>query len=153
MAALATVVAIGLVSFLMFFFASQLEEEHGILKFLTIMFALALLIVMPAVVTNNEECSYLLTNESSYYVYGDNYSSYHWDYTSPSPSVNDISLFHDYTTYYYEEYCVTDESNTTNTFFKLVMWFYRLFITYIILFLGYNALMALKDSYKERGRK
>ena len=153
MEALAVVVAIGLVCALMFYFAGQLEQEHSILKFLTIMFALALLLVVPAVVTNNEECDYFLANTSAYFVYGNNYTGYHWDYTVGNPSINDINLFHEERSYEYEELCVSDDSNTTTTFFKLVMWFYRLFILYILIFLGYNSLMALKDSFTIRGRK
>jgi len=38
-------------------------------------------------------------NSSFYYVYGDNYSGYHWDYASPAPSCNPndldcVKLFH-----------------------------------------------------------
>jgi len=153
MDALALVVGVGLVSFLMFFFAGQLEEQHGILKFLTIMFALALLLIVPSAVVNNEDCGFYLNYTADIYRYGNNYSGYHWDYASPSPSVNDISLFHKNTTYTYTELCTTDDSSTTTTFFKIVMWFYRLFIAYIILYLGYNSLMALKDSFKSKGRK
>jgi len=123
---LALVVGIGLVSFLMFYFAGQLEKEHGVLKFLTIMFALTLLLIVPSSVVNEKQCDYYLFNST---------------------------LTDNTTAYEYEQLCVTSDSSTQTTFFKIVMWFYRLFMLYIILYLGYNALMALKDSYKRRGRK
>lgn len=153
---LALVVGIGLVSFLMFYFAGQLEKEHGVLKFLTIMFALTLLIIVPSAVVNEEQCDYYLIQMNSTYQYGNNFTGYHWDYdtgTTPDGPQTDAYLFHKWDDYYYEELCVTSDNSTNTTFFKIVMWFYRLFMLYIILYLGYNALMALKDSYKARGRK
>ena len=42
--------------------------------------------------------------EKEVFVYGDNYSGYHWDYDFPNPSVDDVNLFHSNktTTYLYE---------------------------------------------------
>ena len=42
-------------------------------------------------------------NSSLYYVYGDNYTSYHWDYMNPPPScppnnLDCVKLFHEKTT-------------------------------------------------------
>ena len=46
----------------------------------------------------------ILNETNIYYKYGDNYSGYHWDYASPSPSVNDVNLFHTYEHYEYDTY-------------------------------------------------
>lgn len=46
----------------------------------------------PGVQYPDGENTTLSFNET--YVYGDNYTGYHWDYVSPSPSVNDVNLFH-----------------------------------------------------------
>ena len=36
-----------------------------------------------------------LCNYEEYYVYGDNYSSYHWDYmNNPKEAFDDVNLFH-----------------------------------------------------------
>ncbi|MCP4648875.1 MAG: hypothetical protein GY853_02170 [PVC group bacterium] len=58
-------------------------------------FMLGVMLFAPTFFGNVEDCEYLGNYTNSYYVYGDNYSSYHWDYVNaPSPSEDGVRLFH-----------------------------------------------------------
>lgn len=124
---LATIIGLGLTSFLLFFFSSQLEEKHGFLKLLTIFIVLALLILIPNAVIDGQ--------------------------TSCEPVVNSTTINANTTTYTYTDHCITIDNNTNATFFKGVILFYVLFILYVILYLGYEALMLLQNSFQNKGRK
>lgn len=127
MDALATIIGIGLASFLLFFFSSQLEDKHGLLKLLSLFFVLAFLILIPKTLIDNQEACEAVVNT-----------------TTVNGSV---------TTYTYSDYCVTDNNTTDTTFYKAVLWFYRLFMAYVIIYLGWEALQALMNSYKNKGRR
>ena len=127
MDALATIVGLGLASFLLFFFSSQLEEKHGLLKLLALFFVLALVILIPKALIDNQ--------------------------TKCFSEVNTTTTVGNTTTYTYFDYCVTDTNSTDTTFYKSILWFYRLFMAYVILYLGWEALQALMNSFKNRGRR
>lgn len=55
---------------------------------------------------SSEICKYELSNISTYYTYGKNYTSYHWDYESPTtPPYTEVNLFHNYDMYNYDLIC------------------------------------------------
>lgn len=57
------------------------------------------------------------TGEEEVYVYGDNYTSYHWDYDYSNPNPNaDVNLFHKNTTYIYSAYEDSSGFFTTHRF-------------------------------------
>jgi len=127
MDALATIIGLGLASFMLFFFSSQLEEKHGLLKLLSLFFVLALVILIPKTLIDNQ--------------------------TICSAEVNTTTVVGNTTTYTYTDYCVTDANATDTTFYTAVLWFYRLFMAYVFIYLGWESLQALMNSYKKRGRK
>lgn len=127
MDALATIIGLGLASFLLFFFSSQLEEKHGLLKLLSLFFVLSLLILIPKALIDNQTTCY--------------------------SEINTSTTVGNTTTYTYLDYCVTDTNNTDTTFYTAILWFYRLFMAYVILYLGWEALQALMNSYKNKGRR
>jgi len=127
MDALATIVGLGLASFLLFFFSSQLEEKHGLLKLLSLFFVLSLVILIPKALIDNQETCY--------------------------SEINTSTTVGNTTTYTYLDYCVTDSNNTDATFYTAILWFYRLFMAYVILYLGWEALQALMNSFRNRGRR
>ena len=49
----------------------------------------------------------------------------------------------------YDNVCITNSSEITTTFFKIVMWFLRLFLIY--LFIYYNWVMWLKNKMLDLG--
>jgi len=89
--------------------------------------------------TNQAPCQELLVNESSYYVYGDNYSGYHWDYEEPNPSATDINLFHTETSYIYEDSCA---DRTTPSSIEMLFVAYT-YVLYMVLLVSVLALMFL----------
>ena len=125
--ALAVVLGVGIASFVMFYLVSHLQEEHFLLKLLTIFFVLAMALLIPkALMDSNTICE---------------------------PVVNSTNVTGNLTTYTYMDYCYSSESEAGFTFLKGMMWFYRLFIAYVILFLGYQALLKLKESAEAKGRR
>lgn len=52
-------------------------------------------------------CENLINQTRETYIYGDNYTGYHWDYTGtePLPAQSDTNLFHKNTTYTYFNSC------------------------------------------------
>lgn len=155
--ALAIVIGVGLASFLLFYFSTMLEKEHFLLKLLCMIFGVGLLLLIPNSLINSQTvCEPVINTTTELYQYGNNFTGYHWDYdagTAPDGPQTDAYLFHKNTTNYYSTYCYTITNGTNNTFLKSILWFFRLFITYIILYLGYQSLMILKDSFQKGGRR
>jgi len=90
-----------IIAIIFLIFGYLLKGEADIFLYLgyAFMFLLSTLLI-PGVPGSLE----VLNETEIWYQYGDNYSGYHWDYSSPSPSVNDVNLFHTHETYDYEEY-------------------------------------------------
>ena len=70
-----------------------LGEQYFTFVGLFFFFSLGILLLSNGVTIKTGEtvtpCDY-----EEYYVYGDNYTDYHWDYETPNPAVNDVNLFH-----------------------------------------------------------
>lgn len=62
-----------------------------------------------------EICSLELINKYELYIYGNNYTDYHWDYDYPGPQTTDTNLFHQNTTYVYDEICYNSTVNNLCT--------------------------------------
>ena len=75
-----------------------------------------------------ETCEVKLIDQQELFVYGDNYTGYHWDYVSPLPSVKEVNLFHKNTTYNYQEICFNTNNHfpMTNIFLTLTYLIYSL---------------------------
>lgn len=117
------VVGAGIVSFLMLYFGFNLEgEKHYLLRLITVFFALGLLLVIPS----------LLVESTS---------------NVCDSVVHNSTLVGDTITYEYTSYCYEVTLGSPSTFLKATLWFYRVFILYIILYLGYNALLSMKSNY------
>ena len=155
---LSLVVGVGIVVACLLFLAFKLDKEHEFLKSMLIIFSFALLIIIPA--STNATCENLLVNESSYNVYGNNFTyangspNYHWDYdgsTIPTKTVDsEVYLFHIEKSYVYEEVC----SNNGIAFVKAYKWVYVVFIAYLIvyLFIKSSFFLAMTNN-KRRVRK
>lgn len=128
MDATSTIIGVGVAAFLLFFFAFQIDEEkHFLLRLLVIFFALGLLIIIPKVLIDAQHiCEVVVANST------------------------DVSM--DVRSYEYTSYCFDRTESTPQIFLKTIMWFYRLFMAYVIFFIGYMALMKLKENFKMKGR-
>jgi len=146
------IVAIGIFCFLLIILAKSVDnpKQHGLFKVLVFFFIVACFILLAkASLDSGETCVSVLNytnvsehNITSYYKYGDNYTGYHWDYSTPSPSVSDVNLFHSYevyngvnTDYVYGVHCYSTTNNTTHEiFYKLVLGFVGVFFVYVLIF-------------------
>jgi len=96
---------------------------------------------------SSEVCTQQIIDTEEVYKYGDNYSGYHWDYDSPSPSVNDIGLFHRYTYNNYTtvcDYAINEVSEFTYAVYSDTVWYGLFFILvgisgeFSVWYLGYK---------------
>lgn len=116
----------GIVSFVLLYFSQTFDgKKHPALKLLVLIFALAMIILIPKMTIDDQYvCETVVDNSTEIST-----TKTHYDYTS---------------------YCFYRTENTPQTFYKTVLWTYRLFAAYIIVYLMYLALIAMRDSIKGR---
>ena len=82
------------------------------LKFLLSLLAIAtvyLALMLTPLVIDASECEWHINETKDYYVYGNNYSAYHWDYINPPPTAfKDTELFHTVSKDNYVYQCVNE---------------------------------------------
>jgi len=127
------VIGLGITAFLLFYFSGLINNDkdkdsegigHGLLRLLSIFFALSLLLLVPkAAMDSQTTCESVIANETA--------------------SGN-------LTTYEYDTRCYDREEGTSTIFLKIILWFQRLFIAYIVIYLMYLSIMALKNSITGR---
>lgn len=128
MDSLAFIFGIGVVSFIFLYFSQSFDEKkHPALKLLMLMFALALVILVPKVTIDDQHICETVVDNS----------------TEVSSTI---------TSYEYTYFCYYRTESTPDTFYRIVLWTYRLFIAYIITYLAYLAVTSLRDSIKGRRR-
>lgn len=100
--------------------AFKLEDKHTVIKVLALFFAVyCVLLIGKNAVTNSQICSI---------------------------EINSTNTTGNITTYEYGRYCFQDDNyNTSNTFYKLTLWFFRLLIVYLIGFFIYLAATYLQE--------
>lgn len=156
MSSIVLMAGIGIFSFLLLymFYILKDNKQQELFKFFLLLTALGVLILIPkAAIDDQTTCEIVLNDTQEIYRYGDNYSSYHWDYTSPLPSVSDVNLFHRNTTYNYDTYCYTKAGNTPTIFNRAVAVFYWISMTYIFIFISWMVLKYLFESFGMRMSK
>lgn len=118
-------------------------KEQQIIKIISFVFGILMLLLLAGhIMTGQQECEIVLTGFEDDYVYGNNFTDYHWDYSDPNPYVfdTDAFIFHVERNNTYERLCFdTGSSIPIKTFqyfdrfvyiFRIVMW---IMIGYIIL--------------------
>ena len=110
--ALELIIGIGICAFLVVYFAFAWDrKEHYLLQLLASFFFIFLLILIPKVAIDSKDtCEIVIANETTI--------------------GNTTSYEHDY-------FCETNARTTTTTFYKVVMWFMRLFLAYLFLYFNY----------------
>lgn len=125
MDAVSTILGVGVFSALIFFFSFQIEKEkHYLLRLFLVFVAMAVLILIPKSLIDEQ-------------------------YTCESVVANSTDVNATVTTYEYESFCYTRTEETPTTFYNIVLWFYRIFIGYVIVYLFIMALQWLYESYKK----
>jgi hypothetical protein len=155
---LAITLGISLTAFLILYFTFLWDpKEHIFLRILGSFFFVVILLLVPKVSLDySKACDFVVNETNEIFVYGNNYSGYHWDYESPSPSVNDVNLFHKQTINTYDYVCDDTENGTSIIFYKAYWWFLRVFFAYI--FVYYIYIVFVKNNEKlmkvfKRGKK
>lgn len=127
---LVLVIGTGIVSFFLLIFSHTLDESHYLLKLLSLFFALGILIMIPKAALDSRQLCESVINTTM---------------TNTSTNV---------TAYTYTTYChTTSLEDSSTSFYKSVVWFYRIFMAYVIVALGYYAIMALADATKLKSRR
>lgn len=87
------------------------NRKNPLVAILFLLLAMGLFFTLSKASFNIEkiDCSTELETETAFYVYGDNYTGYHWDYEIPGPSTNDVNLFHENRSYYYTTVCTDSQ--------------------------------------------
>lgn len=151
---LATVVGIAFMASFFLVFALQLDiKEHNVLRNLLIIFSFSSLLLIPNAIINQQVCEPLLNDSYEIYMYGNNFTGYHWDYntgTAPDGPQVGAYLFHKNVTNTYEEHCYNPMTSAKG-FLKAANLAYLVFIAYIIVYLGYKSLLWLYESVRRRG--
>jgi hypothetical protein len=104
------VIGISLMSFLFLYFCFQINEEHFLLKLLSIFFFLLTIILIPRAAIQ-DVCFNELTNQTVI----DNTTFFEYDYNCYSPNPSNINV----------------------SFTRIPIWFFRLFVTYFAIYLFY----------------
>lgn len=152
--AIGVLVGIGITAFLLLYLMFKLKtdvdaggQNHFILQLLLLFFIIGTIALLgKATMDESSNCEWLTNQTSELYVYGNNFTGYHWDYdtgTAPDGPQVDAYLFHKNITYDYGYYCSDSINNTGLNFYKTIMWLVRLLFTYIFLYLTYEILKYL----------
>lgn len=149
------IVAAGIIAVLFVYVAKSLDKEFLVLQLFFFAIALLLCVVITkGVYDSKETCIDVLNNTQEVYVYGKNYTGYHWDYESPtSPPYTEVNLFHKNTTYTYSTYCYDNTTSTTSrTVYKLVSWVVYIFNAFMLIYFVYWIILQFSDKVL-KGRK
>lgn len=118
-----TIVAIGIVSFLFLYFSTIIEKDHVFLKLTTIFFFIGcLLLIGKATIDEKNYCDVVVSNST---INAQNITSYKYTY-----------------------FCQDNNFNTSGFFYNGIVWYIRLFFTYLILYFIY--LTFKKGGYLEK---
>lgn len=137
---LSLTIGLGILALSFFILAFQLDQKHVIIKVISLIFGVLMLLVLANhLLVTQDDCQMLLNRVEEVYIYGDNYTGYHYDYyvDYPNPSVTDMNLFHRNITYNYTEVCLTYGGSSGLSAFKVITYFIRIFQAYIFLFILY----------------
>lgn len=123
------------VAFLILYFIRDLQTEHIALRLFGIFMFLAL-ITIAGKAAIDPNCHLVLNNTQEIFIYGNNYTGYHWEYddSPPPPGINETNLFHRNTTYYYHTACEERPNNTDVIFYKTLLIFDYIVIAYIFIY-------------------
>ena len=113
------IIALGIVAFLILFFVFQWDRrEHFLLQLIGSFFFIYLILLIPKVMIDNQDtCEIVMANET---------------------------LTGNITTYEYQNFCITNTENTPTLFYKIILWFIRLFISYLVLYFNYTLWLKSK---------
>ena len=121
-----TIIGVAVTCFILWLVGTNLkDDEHGILKFFIILTIFAILLLMPKILLDAQTvCESVVANST----------------------VSGLT-----TSYEYTSFCFKQETSTTGTFMRIILWTYYVIIGYVMLYLFIQALKALGLMAKMRG--
>ena len=120
------------------------DKKQFVLRLFLLFFAVYFLLLIPKVaIDNHQNCEWLKTEEYVVYQYGNNFTSYHWefDYEEAPHFPLEAYLFHTNTTYSHEYVCEELSTQTANIFYKFVLRFQVLLYIYMFVYLVMEVLI------------
>lgn len=123
--ALPLIIALASASFILLYFAFQLNNEHTFLKLLNIGFALIFLVLIAKTTIDYEDNCDLLLNETALIS------------EIVENTTTNISTISTNTSYTYDYVCEDTTNNTPTLFVEYTGWYWRLFAIYLLLFVIY----------------
>lgn len=110
------IIGLGIVSFCLLYLASQLDKDHTLLRLLLVFAVFSLFVLIPkAIIDSPAECAFITVNETQ----------------TTDDGNNTI------TAYEYEEVCSEVTTTTHHTFYNAVLWLWRLWPIYILVYFVY----------------
>lgn len=121
---LTLVIGMGIIAGILFYVSFSLEKKHFLLQLLCIIFALLSLNIMTAtMVESRSECTTELSN---------------------------TTIIGNVTDYQYSQVCQTRELQSPVTLFKVMTWFLRLFLTYVVIYFFIEVITYIKESVSKK---
>lgn len=114
MDAISLILGVGIAAYILVYLAFKLDDQHSGLKLLNVGFAIILLVLIAKTTLDyDDNCDFVVANET---VTG-NLTQYDYDYL-----------------------CDTNDNTTSLTFYETMVWYVRIFMLYIFLFMSYMML-------------
>ena len=116
---LTALIGIGITSFLLLYFSFSLDKkEHWLLQLLVSFFVLGLLVIAGKVALDDKDtCDIVKLNQT---------------------------VVDNTTTYNYGEFCVENTHNSTLHYYKTIVWFFRCYVGYILMYFLYRVWIRKK---------
>lgn len=143
MANIILVLGLALAAFILVYWGFQWKDtEHVILHLLVSFFVLFLLIMIPkAILDSPESCMWNLNESLEFGV-------------NATGSPTDLASAYNVTTLNtYEYQCGTNTHTTSRTFYKIMVWFFGLFLMYVFVYLFYKIFWYMKRGGEFRWSK
>lgn len=155
------VIGLGIIAALFMLLAFKLDEQHQVIKVTALIFSiLSMLAISSSVLNNQDHCEILVNYTNNVYVYGSNFTGYHWDYDydlNPAQAP-DYEIFHVKQYYTYDRFCFDNPAEGSglsvfklmNYFIRILQWYALVFIIYWIFnYFGIDLLQKARDLFKK----
>ena len=117
--------------------------------------AVGVLTILLMSINPSPSCDWLLTNESTYFVYGNNYSGYHWDYdvndvpACSNPNDFDcVKLFHEEKSYTYTNSCASENFDIIEALYMVLIAIFGMLIIVTIIVFAFEFIKTLKKVFQ-----
>jgi len=131
-------------------------ESHNALQILMFFLLLSsLFLVGKAAYDDRNYCDLVLTSIEEDYIYGNNFTGYHWDSydgasVAPLQTDREAFLFHKNTSNTYDYVCVENTTSTGKWLYKIPLFIIQIAGIYLILYLLKMIYIAIKNYFGDK---